>query len=180
MRKILLIVLLGLSLSGLSQQIKYEGMWRPTFSIRQSANTEDYILGFTVGASTPQRNTVFYGSFDFRPYRKKIQERQSGNFYHQYGEQRFFTGVGAEHLYRFKNDSRGLFANINGNFTWGDYGGTYAKPQKGWHIVPRVGFFQSFLKSTTFLKIGYEYLDSKSEVLEHRLFFSLMFVIGKS
>lgn len=179
MNKIILILLLTFSFSGMSQQIEYDGIWRPTFSLRQSANLDDYLLGFTIGASTPLRNLIVYGSFDFRPYRKKIQEKQSGNFYHQYAEQRFFTGVGLEYLHRLNDKNRGVFLNLNGNYTWGNYGGTYSDPQKGFLITPRVGFFMSFFERTTFLKLGYEYLDSQSEVLEHRLFFSVVGVIGK-
>lgn len=179
MKKIVLVILLGCSLSSIAQQIEYEGSWRPTFSVRQSANLEDYILGLSIGASTPARNLILFSSFDFRPYRKKIQEKQSGNLYYQYAEQRFFLGLGAEYLYRLNNKNRGVFANLNGNYTWGNYGGTSAKPQKGYHLVPRAGFFMSFFKRTTFVKLGYEYLNTKSEVLEHRLFFSVVGVIGK-
>lgn len=164
---------------GFAQRIQYEGSWRPTFAIRQSASTEDYMLGFAIGVSTPERNLIGYGSFDFRPYRKKIQENQYANFYHQYAERRFFTGLGVEYLHRLNDRNRGVFVNLNGNYTWGNYGGTFRKPHKGFNVVPRAGFFMSFFQRTTFLKLGYEYLDTKSNVLEHRLFFSVVGVIGK-
>ncbi|MFT6866635.1 MAG: hypothetical protein ACJA08_001470 [Cyclobacteriaceae bacterium] len=179
LKQIFILLVMLYSLYGYAQHIEYEGMWRPTLSFRQSANAEDYILGFSIGASTPQRNLITYASFDFRPYGKKIQEKQSGNFYHQYAEKRFFTGIGVEYLHRLNNKNKGVFANANVNYTWGSYGGTLAKPQQGFNVVPRIGLFMSFFERTTFLKLGYEYLDTKSDVLEHRLFFSVVGVIGK-
>ncbi len=178
-KQILAVAILLTSMQGFAQHVQYEGMWRPTFSVRQSFNSEDYILGFTVGVSTPQRNLITYASFDFRPYGKKIQEKQAGNFYHQYAEKRSFTGIGAEYLHRLNDKNRGVFVNANLDYTWGRYGGTFAKPQKGFLVVPRAGFFMSFFERTTFLKLGYEYLDTNSEVLEHRVFFSVVGVIGK-
>jgi hypothetical protein len=180
MKKCLIPIFTLLTVALHAQVHRYEDMWRPTFSIRQSANVEDYLLGFTIGASTPKRNLITYGSFDFRPGQKRIQEQVSGNFYRQYAEKRFFTGIGVEYLHHFNKDNKGIFACANGNYTWGNYGGTYAKPQKGFNIVPRLGFFMSFYDKSIFTKLGYEYLDTKSAVSEHRLFFSIVFVINPS
>ncbi|MBV6647119.1 MAG: hypothetical protein KI790_16800, partial [Cyclobacteriaceae bacterium] len=67
-----------------------------------------------------------------------------------------------------------------GHHTWGNYGGTFEKPENGIILAPRAGFFMSWWEESLILKCGYEYLDTKSEIPKHRVTISLMMVLGNA
>ncbi len=180
MKKVLLTCVFASSIIlGYTQKSPKAGNIRPYMAFRQSANVEDYLLGWEIGAMNGSRTLAVYSSFDFRPYRKKIQQHEAPGIIYQYAERRMFIGAGMEYFHYLPHQSRGLCLSLNGNYVWGTYGGTALKPDAGFILTPRIGFFQSLAQRTTFFKFGYEYLDTQSRVLEHRFFFSVVGVIGR-
>lgn len=141
-------------------------------TFRHMLFADDYMLGIEAGGITPSENFTFFGSFDLRPFGKKILNHQSGNLFYQYAEQRFFVGAGVEYLQTMTDKDYGLFAQINANYTWGYYGGTEIPPPKGFVLTPKVGAFWRL--SAFIIKAGYAYQDNKQPELEnHRLYLAI-------
>lgn len=142
-------------------------------AIRNQINLEDYTLGLEAGMINRKRNLILFGSFDARPYRKKVIEYKGNNLFYQYREERYFLGVGAEYLKGFEGSGFGAFIQLNPQYTWGVYGGTEHRPDKGWVITPRIGLAWH-LKGYGFLKLGYAYLDTKTYQLDkHRVYVTI-------
>lgn len=138
-------------------------------ALRNQVNLQDYTLGLEFGFINKDRNLTFFGNFDARPYRKSVIRYQGNNLFYQFREERYFIGAGAEYYKGFRDSNLGGFIQINPQFTWGAYGGTERKPEKGWVITPRVGVSWN-LNDNGFLKVGYAYLDTRNQQLDkHRL-----------
>lgn len=174
-------------LASLSQEImvkdRYDELYgaKPGFylSIRNDLNLEDYCLGMELGLMTKQRNLIFFGAIDARPYRKKVLEYQGNNLFYQYAQERYFAGVGVEYLRDFHDSRMGAFIQANGSYTWGANGGTNEKPPKGWVLVPRVGLYMKVLEMGYF-HFGYSYMDAKTARLDkHRLFLAFGGILKK-
>jgi len=147
---------------------------KPAFylGLRSDLNMEDAALGLEAGIMNKARNLNLFTTFDARPFRKKILEYRGNNVFYQYPEERYFLGLGAEYLQHFEVADLGAFAQLNGVYTWGVYGGTERKPPNGWVAIPRFGLFRK-VGDSAFLKLGYSYFDTKtSKVDRHRVFLS--------
>lgn len=144
--------------------------YHPFFTLRNFLLAEDYLLGMEVGAIHPSERVTFFGSFDFRPFRKKVLNHQGGNLFYQNAEQRFFIGAGAEYLHYMPGKNYGVSVQINGNYTWAFYGGTEVKPPHGFVLNPKAGFFWKFAPDLL-VKAGYSYQDTMQDrVGKNRLY----------
>ncbi|MEQ8469654.1 MAG: hypothetical protein RIC35_00635 [Marinoscillum sp.] len=148
-------------------------------SFRNQINLEDYAMGLEFGVINKNRNLVYFGSFDARPYRKRVIRYQGNNLFYQYREERFFIGAGVEYLKRFRQSGLGGFIQVNPEYTWGAYGGSEKKPERGWIITPRIGLYWN-PGDFGYFKLGYAYLDSKSYQLDkHRLYLTIAGLLTK-
>lgn len=148
------------------------------FSIRQSFQPKDYILGFEGGMIEVSKQILLYGSFDVRPFKKRVEEEIANNFYHQYSETRFVAGIGAE-WQKFFTARSGLFVNSTLGYSWGDYKGTIRTARKAFIGIPRLGYIYDTGKFV-WLKVGYEYHDTFNDLQgKHRLFFGVNFAINQ-
>lgn len=142
-------------------------------SIRNDLNLSDYVLGTELGVVNKNRNITTFLTFDARPYRKGVLEYVGNNQFYQFREERYFLGAGVEYFKGFKRLPLAGFVQANGVYTWGKYGGTEMKPDKGWVVIPRLGLALD-LKGHGWLKVGYSYLDAKTYRLEkHRLYIAI-------
>lgn len=152
--------------------------YKPFFTFRNMLLSEDYLMGLELGIISPAENLTFFGSFDFRPFRKKIFNYQGGNLYYQNAEQRFFIGAGAEYMHYMNEQNYGVFAQLSGSYTWAYYGGTEVIPPKGFVLNPKAGAFWRFAPSFV-LKGGYAYQDTKNDRVEaHKLYLALSAIIA--
>lgn len=162
---------------------RYDEFFAPRYAghlaFRNVLLSDDYVMGVEGGVISPSRAFTFFGSFDLRPYRKKILNYQGGNLFYQNAEQRFFLGAGVEYHKYVRDKKYGGFVQLNGNYTWGFYGGMEQKPPKGWVLVPRVGAFWKLTRHI-YLKGGYAYVDTKNDRVEkHRLYLSVSGILVK-
>lgn len=177
LRSILLMALLYCGLCCHAQEIVVEDRYDEVFGQkpalhlagRSDLNLDDMSAGAEVGIVNKSGNFNFFGSFDIRPFRKRVLEYAGSNLYYQYREDRFFAGVGSTYMRSFDQSRFGAFLQANINYTWGSYGGTERKPDKGLIIVPRMGLTM-MLKGRKHLRFGYSFIDSKSsDFSPHRL-----------
>ena len=154
---------------------------KPAFqlAIRNQIHPKDYVLGIEAGIASANRNWLLFGSFDARPYRKRVLRYQGGNQYFQYTEERYYIGLGATYMYTIRQTNKGAFVEVNPSYTWGRYGGSERKPEDGWIIMPKAGFFWKFVNNG-FVQLGYSYLDTKNDDFEkHRIYLTLGGITGK-
>lgn len=186
-KTIFFVICFSIFLNGLAQDIKVEDRYDEYFyepaafyiSLRNAFHPEDFMLGTEVGIMNAKQTLIFFGSFDARPYRKKISEYQGNNIFYQYAERRYFAGIGAEYLKSIRDLNIGVFIQMNIHYTWGKYGGTYNKPDQGFVITPKMGFYWRF-SYNGFFKVGYAYLDTKSRLEKHRLTLTISGILSKN
>ena len=147
-------------------------------SFRSDVNLNDVSLGLTVGWVNPSQNLTFYGSFDARPFRKRLLEYAGNNTFYQYRQERYFFGAGVEYKKQFEEEKPfGAFFDMNISYLTGSYAGTSEKPDNGLIITPRLGLFWKYMPGQN-LRVGYSYMDVKADAIEmHRLFISFTSLI---
>jgi len=131
---------------------------------------DDYILGTHFGITNANRNLSFFTEFDIRPYKKKVLDRQFGNYYYQLSELRYYLGFGGEYSLYKKDGNIGFFVQPSLLYTWGEYSGTEISVPKGLMILPKFGIVWQFLPNG-FMKAGVAYLDDHTERENQATFF---------
>lgn len=186
-RSIMTILMCGLAVSLAAQDIvvvdRYDELYgskRAVYmSVRGDMNADDGAIGAAIGMINKKRNLAFFSVFDARPFRKNILEYIGNNTYYQYQQERFYIGGGLEYKRAFDNAPFGAFAQINTLYTWGKYGGTLRKPEKGWMLIPRMGVYWQLWEAHS-LSFGYAYADPKDANIEtHRLYISFNSIFSK-
>lgn len=155
MRKYLLLVLLFLLLS--TQLLGEDKTFGVGFG--GNANTKDLMLqvdfAYTLAKSMDLYLLPF---FAVRPCELTVFEQEGETSYYQYKERRFNFGIAlSKHQYLFQN--YGLFAELGGGVTIGDYSGISKYGPGGFIPVARAGFVYNLKNSPNVsVKVGYEYL----------------------
>lgn len=168
------LLMIGLSaMAAANLESKRSGETRYFVSMHNSFLDRDYLMGFGAGISLPS-DLSFGISFDFHPVKDRVQEEVRRFYLIQYSLRRYYLSGGVEQLFSV-NKYLGFYAGVQGAYTWGEYYGTLADPEKGWTIIPGGGMAITPVRSFR-IKLGYEYRDAKSTaVLNHRVMVVLQY-----
>ncbi len=150
-----------------------------TFTIRGDLNLNDASLGTTFGWK--KKNFSIFTSVDARPFRKRNLYYVNSNTSYQFWQERYMIGMGVEIKRQFNEEKRlGAFAQLSPTYAWGRYAGTEKKPDHGLILIPRMGLFWS-LPGDHYFKLGYAYVDTKTESIDiHRVFLAITLIPKKS
>ena len=122
-------------------------------------NQSDYMLGTEFGIQESRYKIDFYGGIITRPFRKKIWQEQTPNYYHQLNEKRSIIYLQIDKRFSLFNISYlnfGTTIGIKGIYTFGNYSATFDKIEPNFYYAPQIGLF---MKGDFFyFKISTEYL----------------------
>ncbi len=135
---------------------------------------QDYLMGVDLGVLDESQRFHYFFSFDFRPYQRRVQEFAGNNTFFQYRENRYILVAGLRYLHELRDSGKGVFLGVSGGYNWGSYEGLSRGPDKGWIIRPNAGLFWDLHPDLVTLELGYEYFDSRSDVIkDHWVFLTI-------
>ena len=151
-----------------------------SIGINTSFNTNDFMLGGSLGFEEAIYGLGFNIGYDTRIKRKSILLEQDYNLYYQLWEKRSIWYADLQKRFilgHIDNEPFGLSIGVKEAYTYGDYKGWYKKVDSKFITIPKASLFmnQRYLK----LSLGYEYIDYEIyQMSPHRITFSLTFLIN--
>lgn len=158
--------LVFISLAGIAKPQEKKGFSFSEMDMRfgtdfnMNFNLDDFQVGTGMGVTDQRYKWMAMLNFDFRPYHKKIQIKESNSFISQYFEQRYFLSLWLEKRF-FELDlpksDINFFAGIKNGWMFGNYRGIERSPESYFAFSPAVGI--CFVKKIAMFRIGLSYLD---------------------
>lgn len=121
------------------------------------------MVGLELDRNSKRTDLYWFGSFDFRPYRKKQRVRESNSIFYQYAETKYLVGLGAGYQKDLIEDKFGLYLQTSVNWSWAGYSGTNLKPPSGFMLVPDGGIYIAVGPYSS-LQIGYTHQSYPLEI----------------
>lgn len=186
MKRISLFILLTLLL--VSPYLQGQGDWKdqynnelvikPTFSLNNDFNADDWYTGFSGGIEDLGYQWGVRLGFQFRPFRKKVQIIENASYIRQYQERKYLIFIDADKRFGhfgIKNAHIQFYGGARGGFLMGNYSGTRNDADNHWVIAPFAGVCLN-KDENIYLKIGYMYFqDQLLNVDDGRINFSVIF-----
>ncbi|XOV92845.1 MAG: hypothetical protein ACFHWX_21920 [Bacteroidota bacterium] len=174
MYKPVLLVLISLLIG----QVHSQAIRKPVTALlgwSHAGQQQDYLMGMDMGVQDESQKFHYFLSFDFRPYRRKVQEFVGNNTFYQYQEERYVVTIGTRYLWELQNTGKGVFMGVSTGYNWGKYRGLSYGPDEGWIIRPNAGLFWNLYPDLITLELGYEYFNSRSDaVKDHWVFLTFL------
>lgn len=172
-------VLLSIAVISFACQAGAQAVRKPIVAVlgwSHAAQQQDYLMGFDLGIEDDSQRFHYFASFDFRPYRRKVQEFVGNNTFFQYQEERYMVLAGTRYYQELQESGKGIFLGASAGYNWGKYRGLSRGPDQGWIIRPNAGFFWDLSPDLFTLQLGYEYFNSRSDVIkDHWVFLTFIF-----
>jgi len=139
-------------------------------------NSDDMMMGGSLGLIETKIGLELQGGYRTRPAVRSVLVETGPDTYYQFWEKRSLFFAGAAKRFVFFNPSAveewGVFAGLNGGYTYGSYRGSNTNPENTILFIPKGGIFGSY--KLVNMKFNYEYMKIKgSEFSPHLFAFSI-------
>ncbi len=165
---------------GLQAQLKPLDI-KPSFSLVNDINIQDWYFGFSAGIEDMNNEWGVRLGFNFRPFRKYVQIQENDFLIRQYREKKYYLYLDLDKRFiHFPIGSADVqfFAGIRPGYLFGDYSGTRNDATPYWLIAPMGGVSAKFGNSF-YLKTAYIHMsDRLINVSDGRISLTAMFIIN--
>jgi hypothetical protein len=165
---------------GLQAQLKPLDI-KPSLSVVNDINLQDWYLGFTGGIEDMNNEWGVRLGFNFRPFRKYVQIQESDFIIRQYREKKYYLYLDIDKRFiHFPIGSADVqfFAGIRPGYLFGDYSGTRNDATPYWLLAPMGGVSAKFGESF-YLKAAYLHIsDRLINVSDGRISLTALFILN--
>lgn len=159
-----------------AQNIYFHLIHKVIIGLNINGNMKDFMAGGNMTLTNSILGLEVEAGYNARIWVRSVLYETDPYTYYQFWEKRSVLRLGTNKLFNVISKSVqskcGIFAGIDGAYSWGSFRGSKQKPKDSFHLIPKVGLFYGTRSAD--LKLNYEYMKlPESGAGPHRINLSI-------